>query len=273
MNKPKIAFFDLTSCEGCQLTVVDSLQTHPDLLGAVVIVQFREALSERGEDYEIAFVEGSCTRKSDEDRLRHIRKQAKIVVALGACAHLGGINAIRNRHTLDDVTGYVYGETGHWTDSPYPYPRARVNDDLLQLAPMAQPIEAIIKVDASLPGCPIDREEFVRVTKQLLQGRQPKIPDYPVCVECKLKENICLFQRGQVCLGPVVRAGCGAVCPTYGDACQGCRGLISHPNVDSMQAVLSEAGLTTDDILTRFTSFNTYPLMKREPSVAEADLK
>jgi coenzyme F420-reducing hydrogenase gamma subunit len=88
MSKPKVAFFDFTSCEGCQLTVVDSLQTHVDLLDAVEIVQFREAMTERGEDYIIAFIEGSCVRKSDEDRLKKIAA-GRVVVALGACAHLG----------------------------------------------------------------------------------------------------------------------------------------------------------------------------------------
>ena len=70
MSKPKVAFFDFTSCEGCQLTVVDSLQTHVDLLDAVEIVQFREAITERGEDYVVAFIEGSCVRQSDEERLK-----------------------------------------------------------------------------------------------------------------------------------------------------------------------------------------------------------
>jgi len=87
-GKPKIAFFDFTSCEGCQLTVVDSLQTHPELLGAVEIVQFREAMTEKGEDYLVAFIEGSCTRESDEARLKQIRERAALVVALGTCAHL-----------------------------------------------------------------------------------------------------------------------------------------------------------------------------------------
>ncbi len=79
-TKPKIAFFDFTSCEGCQLTVIDLLQTHLGLLDLVEIVQFREAMSEKGEDYQIAFIEGSCTRKSDEARLLQIREQASMVV-------------------------------------------------------------------------------------------------------------------------------------------------------------------------------------------------
>jgi len=107
-GKPKIAFFDFTSCEGCQLTVVDSLQTHPELLEVVDIVQFREAMSERGEDYQIAFIEGSCTRQSDEARLQKIRKQAAVVVALGTCAHLGGVNALKALHPLEEVRG-IFG--------------------------------------------------------------------------------------------------------------------------------------------------------------------
>lgn len=247
MSKPKIAFFDFTSCEGCQLTVVDSLQTHLDLLGVVEIVQFREAMSEKGEDYQIAFIEGSCTRPSDEARLRRIRQQAQIVVALGTCAHLGGINTIRNRMPLEEVRAIVYGDKADWYET---YP--------------ARPIDAVIKVDAVVPGCPIDREEFVRIVKQLAQGRQPWLPDYPLCVECKLKENVCLFHRREICLGPVVRAGCDAICPTYGSGCEGCRGLISNPNLDAMHTVLEEAGLTVDDILARFTLFGTYQMMERE---------
>ena len=47
--KPKVAFFDFTSCEGCQHTVIDALQTYPELLDAVDIVEFREAMSEKSD--------------------------------------------------------------------------------------------------------------------------------------------------------------------------------------------------------------------------------
>jgi sulfhydrogenase subunit delta len=255
MSKPKIAFFEFTSCEGCQLTVIDSLQTHPELLDVVDIVQFREAMTERGEDYQIAFIEGSCTRQSDADRLGRIRKQAQIVVALGACAHIAGVNALRNRQELKANLAEVY-EQGNGG--------SRVRPDLLDVFPDARPISAIIPVEAVLPGCPIDRDEFIRATRSLLQGRLPQIPDYPLCVECKLKENVCLFHRGQSCLGPVIRAGCGAICPTYGDGCEGCRGLISNPNAESMTTVLAEAGRTVDDLLPGYTMFGTYELTQRE---------
>jgi coenzyme F420-reducing hydrogenase gamma subunit len=240
--KPKVAFFDFASCEGCQLTVVDALQTHLELVNAVEIVQFREAMTEKGEDYQIAFVEGSCTRKEDEARLHKIREQAAIVVALGACAHTAGVNALKNlQPSLQDVREYVYGDKWDWYET---YP--------------ARPISEVIQVDASIPGCPIDRFEFLKVVKMVLLGKTPAIPDYPLCVECKLKENVCIFHKGGTCLGPITRAGCDAICPTYGDGCEGCRGLIPHPNENAMKDVLEEAGLTVAQLMADMTMFNAY---------------
>jgi sulfhydrogenase subunit delta len=241
-GKPKVAFFDFASCEGCQLTVVDALQTHLELVEAVEIVQFREAVTEKGEDYQIAFVEGSCTRQEDEARLKRIRAQADIVVALGACAHTGGVNALKNlQPSLQEVRQYVYGDRWEWYNS---YP--------------ARPISAVIEVDAAIPGCPIDRFEFLKVVKMVLLGKAPALPDYPLCVECKLKENECLFDKGGTCLGPITRAGCDAICPTYGDGCEGCRGLIPHPNENAMKDVLDKAGLTVEQLLSKMTMFNAY---------------
>jgi len=239
--KPKVAFFDFASCEGCQLTVVDALQTHLDLLDAVEIVEFREASSSQSDEYLVAFVEGSITREQDEPRLRQIRERAAVLVALGACAHTAGVNGLKAFHPLDDVRRWVYGDAAPWYDT---YP--------------ARPISAVVKVDAFIPGCPIDQNEFVEVVKAVLAGKKPHIPDYPVCVECKLKANVCVYHVGGDCLGPVTRAGCGAICPTFGDGCEGCRSLIPHPNRNAMKDVLAEAGLTVDDILGRYTMFNAY---------------
>ena len=238
--KPRVAFFDFASCEGCQLTVVDALQTHVDLLSAIDIVQFREAMSEHSDDYQIAFIEGSCTRARDEERLKGIRARAQLVVTLGACAHIGGVNAGRLGQSLEAVSGYVYGAEAASIDT----------------GPV-RPIGEVIPVDTFLPGCPIDREEFVRSVKMLLQGRLPSLPEYPVCAECKMMENVCVYSLGETCLGPVTRAGCGAVCPTYRTGCEGCRGLAPGANLTSLRAVLTEHGLESraaDDSLRLFLS-------------------
>jgi coenzyme F420-reducing hydrogenase gamma subunit len=245
MTKPKVAFFDFTCCEGCQLTVVDSLQTHPDLLDVIDIVEFREAMSEKADAYDIAFIEGSCSRISDEDRLHDIRERAGIVVALGACAHLGGVNAIRNKQSLEEVRHYVYSAYADWFD-----------------VYQVRAISEVIEVDAVVPGCPIDREEFLRVVKELMQGRRPEPPDYPVCIECKLDENVCVFHRGEVCLGPITRAGCQAICPTYGSGCVGCRGPIPFPKIESLKQVMAEYGLDQREIDAKITLYMTNQVQK-----------
>jgi sulfhydrogenase subunit delta len=239
--KPKIAFFDYTCCEGCQLTVVDSLQTHLELLDVVEIVQFREAMTEKGQDYLVAFIEGSCTRQSDEERLRQIRQQAAVVVALGTCAHLGGVNALKALHPLEEVRQVVYGDKADWYET---YD--------------ARPIDAVISVDFAIPGCPIDRDEVINCVKALLLGKKAPIPDYPVCVECKLQENTCLFTLGKVCMGPVTRAGCKAICPSFGQPCEACRGFISNPNDTSMRDLLAQHGLTPEEVTTMYTMFTAY---------------
>jgi coenzyme F420-reducing hydrogenase gamma subunit len=244
-NKPKVALFDFTGCEGCQLTVIDSLQNHIELLDAVEIVQFREAMSEKGENYQIAIIEGSCTNNHDVKRLKGIREQAQIVVALGACAHDGCVNVLRNWGGKVDERLYVYGEMGYLYEDYRP-----------------RPIKDVIKVDAYIPGCPINPEEFIMVTKALLLNRKPFIPDYPVCVECKLSENVCMYLLGKTCIGPIARAGCGAICPRFQFGCEGCRGLISNPNMNWLLRTMRESGLSASEIQARLDLFMTYDLMK-----------
>ncbi len=243
--KPKIAFFDFTGCEGCQLTAIDSLQANLDLLEAVEIVQFREAMSERDENYQIAFVEGSYTRTADETRLLAIRGRAKIVVALGSCAHLGGVNTLRNTQSLENVGRYVYGNMWKMFESD-----------------SARPVSAVIQIDAYIPGCPIDRDEFVRSVKALLQGRKPAIPDYAVCVECKLKEIGCVVLQGKTCLGAVTRAGCGAICPAFRFGCEGCRGLVSNPNLNWLKTAHVEYGLNKCELAEKLNLFMSYQMME-----------
>lgn len=123
---------------------------------------------------------------------------------------------------------------------------------------LAQPVDAVIKVDYFIPECPIDKKEFLRITTSILNGMKPFVPDYPVCVECKMKGNVCLYHKPNtiVCMGPITRAGCGAACPSVGNACEGCRGLIPDPNLDAFEEVLEEYGISTEDKLRFYRMYN-----------------
>ncbi len=241
MTKPRIAFFDFASCEGDQLQIVNLEEKLLELLQHVDVVSFREAMKEHSDNYDIAFVEGSCTRKSDEERLKKIRANAKIVVALGACASIGGPNCFGYTRPLDQMRKEVYGDKADWYET-YP-PR---------------PIDAVIPVEYKLPQCPINRDEFLALCKALLTGQKFSLPNYPVCTDCKLAENVCVFEKGMSCVGPVTRAGCGACCVTEGAVCWGCRGLLDDPNKDSHREVLEKYGLTVDEVKAKFNLYFAY---------------
>jgi coenzyme F420-reducing hydrogenase gamma subunit len=226
MKKVKVAFFDFTSCEGCQIELTNLGETvFMGLLDHIEFVEFREAMSERATAIDIAFIEGSFSRESDRKRLEDIRRRAAVVVAYGSCAAIGGINALKNHQA--DYGEFVYG------------PAARMP----HLASEAvRPISDIIKVDYTIYGCPVSKAEFVRVVSDLLHGKTPTIPNFAVCVECKMRETVCRYAVGDHCLGVVARAGCGAPCPADGVPCEACRGFIDHPNLPSLEKGLREKG-------------------------------
>ena len=88
--KPKVAVFSFTCCEGCGLTILECENELLDIVSAVDIVTWREAMTERTTDYDIALVEGSISTHEDVRRINEIRENADMLIALGACAHNGG---------------------------------------------------------------------------------------------------------------------------------------------------------------------------------------
>ena len=245
--KPKVAFFDFASCEGCQLQIANLEEAVIDVIKLVDVVSFREVMKEHSDDYDIAIIEGSIARPIDVERIKKIRANASILIAFGACAHLGGVQRLGNQWTPEENKAEVYARHpgSEYTGDDTPYfekPRHRAVDE-------------VVKVDATIPGCPIDKNEFAKILIALLQGKKLPVPDYPVCVECKKNENICMFQIGKFCMGPITRAGCNARCPNAGNECIGCRGYVDNPHENAHEAVLDKYGLTLDDIKRRKTMF------------------
>lgn len=240
LKRPRVAFFELSSCEGCQLQIVNNEATLLDFLSLLEVVNFREAMTERSEDYEIAFVEGSVTRADEVDRLKKIREIANVLVAFGSCACFGGVNQLKNRfRDLDWVKKQVYGshpvETGP-----------------------ARPIEDIVKVDLKVYGCPVKKEEVEKIVVNIALGKSLVHPKYPVCMECKANENICLFDLGEPCLGPITRGGCDSWCPNNRFGCWGCRGPADDANVGQMKEIMKQHGFSEERFLDRLECFGGF---------------
>lgn len=226
-KKPKIAIVSLTSCEGCQFALLDLGARFLEAMSQVEMVDFRllEDEEDAGEKLDVAFVEGNPMTAANKKTLLELRKRSKILVVIGNCAAMGGIPEIKNYHEGKNTIKHVYKYIQGIDNEP------------------VQEVDNFVKVDFTLPGCPITGEEFLKYFPLILENAKigteiPKIPDSPVCVECKKRGNSCLLLEKKPCFGPMILGGCDAVCPTARMGCQGCRGLRPTGNVKAMKATL-----------------------------------
>lgn len=230
-KKPTIAITSLTCCEGCQVAILDLGGRFLEIAEHVKIGDF--ALLEDTPDaptYDIVFVEGAPITEENIERLKKLRAKSKVLIALGACAALGGIAEIKNYQDKNERMRYVYKNF------------EGINN------PDIKPISHYVKVDFEIPGCPINKEEFLAVVKQVLAGIPPQIPRRPVCYECQLKQNKCLLQDGEPCLGPIMLGGCGAPCPSSAYPCDGCRGPIPDANPDKLEKQLLAQNYSQEEV-------------------------
>ncbi len=242
-QRPRVGVVKLTSCEDCQLTILDLEEELLRIVEVFDIVDFPEATSNRSSGpYDILFVEGSVSAPDQVERLAELRARSTLLVAIGACATAGGIQALRN-----------WGDVGDWAASVYPDPA------LIQVLDRVTPVSDHVKVDVELRGCPIAPAQLRELLAALLAGRRPQLPDEAVCLECKRRGLTCVVvTAGATCLGPVTRAGCGAICPAFGRGCYGCFGPREQPNVASLLSRFEAGGLTGDEARRRFAGFTAW---------------
>ncbi len=237
--RPKLAVFKLASCDGCQLSLLDLEDHLLALAGAVDIAYFKEATSRESEGpFDITLIDGSITTEHDAEQIKEIRSRSKILVVLGACATFGGIQALRNFADVREYTKLVYAKP-----------------EYIRTLERSTGVAEHVPVDFELRGCPPNKHQLLEVVSALLNGRKPNIASHSVCVECKLRGNVCVMVTGTPCLGPVTHAGCGALCPTYDRGCYGCFGPKEDPNTASLAAALAERGVPDVDIKRLYRSF------------------
>jgi coenzyme F420-reducing hydrogenase gamma subunit len=240
-SKPKLAVWKFSSCDGCQLTILDCEDQLLALARAIEIAYFPEAT--RGEvegPYDLSLVEGSITTRHDAERIQQVRSASKALVTIGACATSGGIQALRNFADVEEYTRVVYA-------SP----------EFISTLATSTAIADHVRVDFELRGCPIDKRQLLEVVTAFLLGRKPGIPSTSVCMECKRRGNVCvLVAHGTPCLGPVTHSGCGALCPSYNRGCYGCFGPMETPNTRSLTRQLKVLGMDERGVERVYRTFN-----------------
>ena len=164
--------------------------------------------------------------------VQRLRQKSKVVIAYGACAHLGGLRGLEN---------LVQGARLR------PFPISRNGDNSF-----VQPLPAVVEVDYICPGCPPPTEMVTRLFAEVVLSPDPPptgtvfAAAKSVCATCprtrlnkpltKIRRfhlqgpepEICLLDQGYICLGPVTRGGCGAVCPAVNRPCTGCAGPVGN---------------------------------------------
>jgi coenzyme F420-reducing hydrogenase gamma subunit len=241
--KPKLAVFKFASCDGCQLQLLDAEDALLAVAGAVEIAYFVEARDRRlPGPYDVTLVEGSISTAAQIAEIKEIRRQSNYLIAIGACATAGGIQSLRNWRNVDDYINIVYAHPSY-----------------IDTLATSTPISDHVKVDFELRGCPINKFQLLEVVIALLVGRQPRVPTYSVCMECKRRGTTCVMvAQGIPCLGPVTQAGCNAICPAYNRGCFGCYGPMEAPNTDALGEQLQALGASPDEIMRLFRNFSGY---------------
>lgn len=237
--RPRVAVFDFTGCEGCELQLANKEETLADFLNGIEIVEFREVTTRSNGRYDVALVEGAVTRRDEVERLRGIRDRARVLVALGSCACFGGVNRLKNAFDLREANREVYGDKPKETEP-------------------ARPVRDVVKVDLEIPGCPVSKAEVERIVQHVIWDVPFRFPAYPVCWECKQRYTTCLFQKGVLCLGPVTRGGCNAPCPAGGLGCWGCRGRSSDCNLEEFMTLSRERGFSESEVRERLDFFGGF---------------
>jgi len=239
-GKPKLSVWKFASCDGCQLSLLDCEDELLTLAGELEIAYFVEASRAmvRG-PYDLTLVDGSITTPHDAALIQRVRRASRYLVAIGTCATSGGIQALRNFQDVQEFAAAVYS-----------------HPEYLETLPDSTPISAHVPVDYNLNGCPINKRQLLEVISAFLAGRTPVAPPHSVCLECKLKGNICVLVLGTPCLGPVTHAGCGALCPTYHRGCYGCYGPKETPNTLSLSSWFNlRLGVSEPDLVRAFRKF------------------
>jgi len=247
--RPKLAVFKFASCDGCQLQLLDLEGQLRQMAEQVEIAHFLEARSriEPG-PYDVGLVEGSISTSEDIDRIKEIRQQCRRLVAIGACATAGGIQALRN-----------WGNDTAFLSGVYASP------DYIDTLATSTAIADHVPVDFELRGCPIDPGQLLEVLTAFLLGRRPNVPRYSVCIECKQRQTVCVaVARGISCIGPVTQAGCKALCPAHGRECFGCYGPNEQPNLVSLTGFYERQGDDRNKLGRLVQSFNAWAPAFRE---------
>jgi F420-non-reducing hydrogenase small subunit len=263
MAKPIVAFYWCASCGGCEEAVVDLAEDILKVVEAVDIRLWPVALDFKYKDVEampdksiaVSFINGAIRTEEQEKIAKLLRKKSQLVIAFGACAHLGGIPGLANVANKKEVFETAYKLT-HTTANPkgvYPQTSTEIPQGKLTLPEFFDTVKSLdqtVDVDYYLPGCAPPPDLIMKGVTAILEGKLPPkgaviAEEKALCESCernktkpeklaikdikrismiKADPEKCFLAEGIICLGPATRGGCGERCINANMPCRGCFG-------------------------------------------------
>ena len=266
-DKPKVAFYWCASCGGCEESVVDLAEGILGVVDAVDIIFWPVAMDFKRRDVEamadgsilVSMINGAVRSTEQEEMVRMLRRKSQLVIAYGACAHLGGIPGLANQFDREQILKFVYEESPSTQNTEKTYPTLKFQENgrtatLPEMHRLVRTLDQVIPVDYYLPGCPPTPKLLQQALTALLSGAVPPkgavlAPDIALCEECPRKDTKpadlsftafkrphtseldpekCLLTQGFLCMGPATRGGCEAACVQGNMPCSGCFGPTSR---------------------------------------------
>jgi len=266
-DKPKVAFYWCASCGGCEEAVVDLAEDILGVVEAVDIVFWPVAMDFKRKDVEampdgsiLATLLNGAIRSSEQEEMAHLlRRKSKVMIAFGACSHLGGIPGLANQFDRERIMKYVYEDAPSNVNEKKTRPVTAFKDNgrvatLPELREGVRSLDQVVDVDYYIPGCPPTPKIVKNAVGALLTGNVPPkgatlAPDIALCDECPRKDSKptdlsfaefkrphlaaidpekCVLAQGFLCMGPATRGGCEALCIRGNMPCSGCFGPTSR---------------------------------------------
>lgn len=294
----KIAIDWLNACAGCEISIIDM---GPRLLTVLDLVEFvhlpalmdHKYFNQMGDgvhlempEAAVGIITGSIRNEEHLEVAREMRKKCGAIIAMGTCATHGGIPALCNSYTTEEILDRYYStET---TDSF----ESRPSNGLPALLDSCYAVDEKIDVDIFLPGCPPHSDQVFEALVSFLEGRPAVLREKSVCDTCptiregkgKVRqlrrflqapryENVddpidkmqCFLEQGLLCMGPVTKGGCCGNepiprCISARVPCRGCYGPVEkdgNQRLDMLNALVSNgidiASLPETTSMLRFT--------------------
>lgn len=170
-RRARLATVWLAGCSGCHMSFLDQDERLLDLAALADLV-FSPIVDTKQfpADVDLTLVEGAVATEDQRELIATIRRQTRILVALGDCAVSGNVSAMRN--PFGGALPILNESYRSW---PPPAADPLDREPVPVLLDRVWPVHQVVEVDFVIPGCPPTADLIFEVTRELLLGRRPDL--------------------------------------------------------------------------------------------------